>query len=72
MVIALQKSIFILSQFGLNAEEDTDLDDTKLRAVEDGVILYNVTGIRLEASSRLDGVGYDITRRKCTAFISRL
>lgn len=38
----------------------------KLVSVPDGYLLRNVTGIRAHIVSRLDGKGYDVTKREYT------
>ena len=47
--------------------EDPHPGVDKLVTVQDGYILQNVSGIRTRVVSRLDGKGYDITKRKLTA-----
>lgn len=54
---------FIMSPGGKTVPEDPNPGSVKLKAVADGFILHNVTGIRARIVSRLDGKGYDITKR---------
>lgn len=49
---------------GLSIPEDAHPTSDKLHAVPDGYLLQNVSGIRAHVVSRLDGRGYDITKRK--------
>ena len=44
--------------------EDTHPTPEKMVAVSDGFLVHNVTGLRVHIVSRLDGKGYDITRRE--------
>jgi len=52
-----------MSPGGKSVLEDMNPGPLKLKAVADGFILHNVTGIRAHIVSRLDGKGYDITKR---------
>ncbi|KAG1892556.1 glycoside hydrolase family 47 protein [Suillus subluteus] len=53
---------FIMSPGGKMVPEDPNPGPLKLKAVADGFILHNVTGIRAHIVSRLDRKGYDITK----------
>ena len=44
--------------------EDPNPGNQKLQLVADGFLLQNTSGIRAHIVSRLDGKGYDITKRK--------
>ena len=48
---------------GKTIPEDVHPTSEKLRPVSDGYVLQNVSGIRAHVVSRLDGRGYDITKR---------
>ena len=54
---------FVLSPDGSVVPEDPHPTTQKLRAVSDGYIIQNVTGIRTRVVTRMDGKGYDITKR---------
>lgn len=54
---------FLLSPDGRSVVEDLHPSQTKLVAVSDGYIMHNVTRIRAHIVSRMDGKGYDITKR---------
>ena len=54
---------FILSRNGQHVAEDVNPGTHKLQLVSDGYILHNVSGIRTHIVSRLDGKGYDVTKR---------
>ena len=51
--------------------EDPNPGPLKLKTVADGFILQNVTGVRAHIVSRLDGRGYDITKRKASFVLSQ-
>ncbi|KAH9943045.1 alpha-mannosidase [Epithele typhae] len=53
---------FILSSDGSAAPEDTQPSAAKMVAVDDGFLVHNVSGIRVQIVSRLDGKGYDIAK----------
>ncbi|KIK98757.1 glycoside hydrolase family 47 protein [Paxillus rubicundulus Ve08.2h10] len=53
---------FIMSPGGRMVIEDPHLSTAKLQLVPDGFLLHNITGIRAQVVSRLDGKGYDITK----------
>ncbi|KAI0091966.1 alpha mannosidase-like protein [Irpex rosettiformis] len=53
---------FLLSVTGKSVEEDLHPGPQKLLAVSDGYILQNMTGIRANIVSRMDGKGYDVTK----------
>lgn len=53
-----------MSPGGRAVIEDPNPGSQKLQLVADGFLLQNITGIRTRIVSRLDGKGYDITRRK--------
>ena len=53
-----------MSSEGHVVREDPNPGIHKLRPVADGFVLQNVTGIRAHIVSRLDGKGYDITKRE--------
>ncbi|KAG0709546.1 glycoside hydrolase family 47 protein [Suillus ampliporus] len=53
---------FIMSPGSKMVAEDPNPGPLKLKAVADGFILHNVTGIRAHIVSRLDRKGYDITK----------
>ncbi|KDQ07463.1 glycoside hydrolase family 47 protein [Botryobasidium botryosum FD-172 SS1] len=52
----------ILTTGGKTVVEDVSPPLKKLRKFVDGYLLSNVSGIRLQMTSRLDGMGYDVTR----------
>jgi mannosidase alpha-like ER degradation enhancer 1 len=52
-----------MSPGGKSVSEDPNPGPLKLKAVTDGFILHNMSGIRAHIVSRLDGKGYDITKR---------
>jgi mannosidase alpha-like ER degradation enhancer 1 len=52
-----------LSHDGKIVTEDHDPDSSKLEVTKYGYLVHNVTGIRAHIISRLDGKGYDISRR---------
>ena len=54
---------FILSANGKIVSEDINPTLHKLSIVSDGFVLQNVTGIRTHIVRRLDGKGYDVTKR---------
>ena len=54
---------FILSGNGQVVPEDVNPSARKLQQVFNGYILHNISGIRTHIVSRLDGKGYDITKR---------
>lgn len=60
----MQTYDFVLSPDGRNVPEDLHPSAEKLVSVADGYLVHNVTGIRVHIVSRLDGKGYDITKRK--------
>lgn len=43
--------------------EDLKPGANKIEPHEDGYIIHNVSGIRAHIVSRLDGKGYDVTKR---------
>lgn len=47
--------------------EDSHPSADKLVTVSDGYLLHNVSGIRARVVSRLDGKGYDVTKRMSLA-----
>ncbi|KAF7301339.1 alpha-1,2-Mannosidase [Mycena indigotica] len=53
---------FILSAGGKLVAEDISPSRLKLDKVDDGFILHNVTGIRINIVQRLDGKGYDVRK----------
>lgn len=53
-----------MSAGGLPVPEDPNPGNQKLQLVADGFLLQNITGIRAHIVSRLDGKGYDITKRE--------
>ena len=59
----LQTYDFLLSSDGRAVVEDLHPSPQKLAAVPDGYIIHNVTGIRAHIVTRLDGKGYDISKR---------
>lgn len=63
---------FIMSPGGKTVPEDPNPGPVKLKAVADGFILHNVTGIRTRIVSRLDGKGYDITKRMSYFLLQRI
>ncbi|OJA16963.1 hypothetical protein AZE42_00582 [Rhizopogon vesiculosus] len=63
---------FIMSPGGKSVPEDPNPGPLKLKAVADGFILHNVTGIRAHIVSRLDGKGYDITKRMTYFLLQRI
>ena len=58
---------FVLSTDGRQVAEDLHPSPKKLVPVSDGYIVQNVTGIRAHIVTRLDGKGYDITKRAFTS-----
>jgi hypothetical protein len=54
---------FILSPDGQVVPEDVNPSASKLQPVSNGYVLHNVSGIRTHIVSRLDGKGYDVTKR---------
>lgn len=63
--VCLQSYDFVMAAAGKQVPEDMNPTSEKLLTVSDGYILQNVTGIRAHVVSRLDGRGYDITKREC-------
>lgn len=55
---------FVLSPDGSYTPEDPTLSTKKIYEISDGYVILNMTGIRAHVTSRLDGRGYDITRRE--------
>jgi ER degradation enhancer, mannosidase alpha-like 1 len=55
---------FVMSVNGKAVPEDPSPNAQKLTLISDGYIVHNVSGIRTHIVSRLDGKGYDITKRK--------
>ncbi|KAI0366405.1 alpha-mannosidase [Pilatotrama ljubarskyi] len=53
---------FVLSADGTVVPEDLHPSAEKLVPVADGYLVHNVTGIRVQIVSRLDGKGYDIAK----------
>lgn len=53
-----------MSPGGRVVSEDPNPGSQKLQLVADGILLQNITGIRAHIVSRLDGKGYDITKRE--------
>ncbi|EGO01815.1 glycoside hydrolase family 47 protein [Serpula lacrymans var. lacrymans S7.3] len=53
---------FVLSHHGIAVREDINPTTRKLKPVDDGFVLQNISGIRTRMVSRLDGLGYDITK----------
>lgn len=53
-----------MSPGGRVVTEDPNPGNQKLQLVADGFLLQNITGIRAHIVSRLDGKGYDITKRE--------
>lgn len=53
-----------MSPGGRVVPEDPNPGNRKLQLVSDGFLLQNITGIRTRIVSRLDGKGYDITKRE--------
>jgi hypothetical protein len=68
-VATLQTYDFILSANGKVVTEDVNPSSHKMAPVVNGYILHNVTGIRTHIVRRLDGKGYEITKRKCFALV---
>ena len=64
--MAAQSYDFILSRNGDVVPEDVNPGTRKLQPVSNGYILHNVSGIRTHIVSRLDGNGYDVTKRTDT------
>lgn len=56
---------FLLSPDGKTVQEDFNPNSKKLIPVSDGYILQDVSGIRAHIVSRMDGKGYDVTKREC-------
>lgn len=54
---------FILSADGRSTAEDLSPSMKKVTPVSDGYIVQNVSGLRARIVSRLDGRGYDVTKR---------
>lgn len=63
LTLASQTYDFLLSSDGQVVQEDFNPTSKKLVAVSDGYVLQDVTGIRAHIVSRMDGKGYDITKR---------
>ena len=57
---------FVLSQDGRGVPEDLSPSSDKIETLPDGYVLHNVTGIRVQIVSRMDGKGYDVA--KCMYF----
>lgn len=53
----------MLSHDGKTVPEELNPDSSKLEVTEHGYMIHNITGIRAHIVSRLDGKGYDISRR---------
>lgn len=54
----------MLSPDGVPVPEDFNPSPQKIKEVEDGYLITNITGIRAHFVSRLDGKGYDIVKRE--------
>jgi hypothetical protein len=57
---------FILSVTGTAVIEDLSPSHTKVAVIENGYLVHNITGIRAHIVSRMDGRGYDLTKRKAS------
>lgn len=55
--MAEQTYDYILSTMGEGVVEDVSPSLSKLAPVEDGYIVHNVTGVRVQIVQRLDGTG---------------
>ncbi|KAF7313730.1 alpha-1,2-Mannosidase [Mycena chlorophos] len=53
---------FILSAGGKTVPEDLSPSRLKLEKIDDGIIVRNVTGIRVRIVQRIDGKGYDVRK----------
>jgi hypothetical protein len=54
---------FIMSSDGSAVEEDPSPGSEKMRRVPEGFVLANVTGVRAHLVLRMDGRGYEISKR---------
>ena len=59
----------MLSADGSAVPEDLLPSSEKVGTVADGYMVHNMSGIRVQITSRLDGKGYDIAKRKSCANI---
>ena len=55
---------FILSADGKLTVEDPSPGKEKIASVSDGFIVHNISGLRTRIVSRLDGRGYDVSKRE--------
>lgn len=55
---------FFLAKEGTKVTEDTSVISLQSKVFPwvDGLLLQNASGVRIHATSRLDGKGYDITK----------
>jgi mannosidase alpha-like ER degradation enhancer 1 len=68
-MIHVQSHDFVLSVTGAAVPEDLSPSSTKVAVVEDGFIVHNISGIRAHIVTRMDGQGYDLTKRELCALI---
>lgn len=66
----LQTYDFILSRNGEQVAEDPTPSTWKVQEVDDGFMIFDVTGIRAEITSRMDGKGFEFTRRESKIYPS--
>jgi mannosidase alpha-like ER degradation enhancer 1 len=69
---ALQTYDFFLAEKGTKVTEDTSAISlqSKIFTWMDGLLFQNVAGVRVHATSRPDGRGYDITKSASARFLS--
>ena len=65
---------FFLAKESTRVTEDTSIISlqSKIFPWMDGLLFQNVSGVRIHATSRLDGRGYDITKSAFGIFLSRI
>lgn len=63
LTLSAQTYEFILASNGRPIPEDPRAY-RKVTQVVDGFVVQNVTGLRTRIVSRMDGKGYDVTKRK--------
>lgn len=54
---------YVLARGGLDTPEDLTPSAAKISPVPDGYVITDISGIRVRIVSRLDGRGYDLTKR---------
>ena len=60
---------FIMSVDGEQVAEDDSPSKKKLEAIPGGFVVQDVKGIRARVTTRLDGRGYDVTKRMCIILV---